>query len=80
MILPTFSPYYEYAMEGQEVIYYHLKKEEDFQLNTQDFIDFVLKSGADSVCVINPNNPNGWYIPSAEMRNIIESFKDLKLV
>ena len=34
----------------------------------------------DTVCLINPNNPNGGYVPSADMRKLLEAFSDLKLV
>ena len=80
IILPTFSPYYEYTRPDQEVIFYQLDPEKDFAFDVHDFAYFVLKNRADTVCIINPNNPNGGYINSADMTYLLEAFKDLKLV
>jgi len=35
VILPTFSSYYEFCNKNTEVIYYHLKKEDNFKLNVE---------------------------------------------
>lgn len=79
VILPTFSPYYEFLRDGQDAVFYRLRKEDDFSLDAEDFIDFVYKSGADTVCMINPNNPNGGYVPLAQMRQILDAFAHLRL-
>ena len=80
VILPTFSPYYEYLRSDQECFYYKLSPEDDFVLDCDDFVRFVRENGIDTVCLINPNNPNGGYIPSDRMRELLEAFSDLKLV
>ena len=80
VILPTFSPYYEYLREDQECFFYRLRPEDDFALDVDDFVEFVLSNRIDTVCLINPNNPNGGYVPTGDMRRLLEAFADLKLV
>lgn len=80
VILPTFSPYYEYARPDQEVVYYTLSRENDFALDVDDFIEFVVGNEIDTVCLINPNNPNGGYVPTEGMRKLLHAFEDLELV
>jgi histidinol-phosphate/aromatic aminotransferase/cobyric acid decarboxylase-like protein len=80
VILPTFSPYYEYLRSDQEVVYYKLSRETDFALDIDDFIDFVVKKRVDTVCLINPNNPNGGYVPAGGMQKLLQAFAHLQLV
>jgi histidinol-phosphate/aromatic aminotransferase/cobyric acid decarboxylase-like protein len=77
VILPTFSSYYEFVKEGQEVIYYRLKKEENYELNAEDFIAFVRREQPDSIVIINPNNPNGGYLNRETIIHLIENLKHL---
>ncbi len=78
--MPTFSPYYEYLRPDQKAFYYKLSREADFELEPDDFIEFVLGNAIDTVCLINPNNPNGGYVPARSMQRLLEAFADLKLV
>jgi histidinol-phosphate/aromatic aminotransferase/cobyric acid decarboxylase-like protein len=80
VILPTFSPYYEYLRPDQEVFFYHLSREADFELDVDDFAEFVERNRVDTVCLINPNNPNGWYTPKSDMRRLLERLASLELV
>jgi histidinol-phosphate/aromatic aminotransferase/cobyric acid decarboxylase-like protein len=80
VILPTFSPYYEYLRPDQEALFYRLRRESDFALNVDDFIEFVYSHGVDTVCLINPNNPNGGYVPADRMRQMLDAFAELRLV
>jgi histidinol-phosphate/aromatic aminotransferase/cobyric acid decarboxylase-like protein len=80
VIIPTFSPYYEYLRADQEAVYYRLRPENDFALDVDDFIAFVRANRVDTVCLINPNNPNGGYVPTADMRRLLHAFEDLPLV
>lgn len=80
VIIPTFSPYYEYARPDQEPVYYRLERENEFALDVDDFIAFVRRERIDTVCLINPNNPNGGYVNSADMRRMLEEFSGLDLV
>jgi len=80
VILPTFSPYYEYLRPDQQSFFYTLSRESDFALDVDDFIEFVLANEADTVCMINPNNPNGGYVPTESMRKLLAAFAELQLV
>jgi histidinol-phosphate/aromatic aminotransferase/cobyric acid decarboxylase-like protein len=60
--IPTFSSYYEYVKNKEHIIFYQLKKENNYVLDIQNYIDFVKKEKPDSIVLINPNNPNGDYI------------------
>jgi histidinol-phosphate/aromatic aminotransferase/cobyric acid decarboxylase-like protein len=80
VILPTFSPYYEYLRPDQRAFYYRLQAQDDFALDLDDFIAFVADSKIDTICLINPNNPNGGYVPAAGVRRLLNAFADLRLV
>jgi histidinol-phosphate/aromatic aminotransferase/cobyric acid decarboxylase-like protein len=79
VVLPTFSSYYEFTKPHQQVHYYHLKKEENFKLNIEQYIQFVRDQKADSAVLINPNNPDGGYLPFKDLLHIIESLKNLEV-
>lgn len=80
VILPTFSPYYEYLRPDQEAFFYTLSRDDDFALDVSDFARFVQDNRIDTVCLINPNNPNGGYVPVAAMRELLGWLSDLELV
>ena len=80
IVLPTFSPYYEYLLPDQESFFYKLTRNSDFALDVDDFIDFTLDNQVDTVCLINPNNPNGGYIPTVGMQKLLDAFAHLDLV
>lgn len=80
VVIPTFSPYYEYARPDQKPVYYRLERDNEFALDIDDFIGFVRRERIDTVCLINPNNPNGGYVCSADMRRMLDEFSDLELV
>jgi histidinol-phosphate/aromatic aminotransferase/cobyric acid decarboxylase-like protein len=70
--IPTFSPYYSFALPHTEVVFYELKKEENFRVDPDEYIAFVNKHKPDSIVLINPNNPDGGYIPHKEMLRILD--------
>lgn len=70
--IPTFSSYYEYAKPTDEVIYYNLKKETNFQLDIEDYIQTVRKIKPNTIVLINPNNPDGGYVESNSLKIILE--------
>lgn len=71
VIIPTFSSYYEYATSENEVIYYKLKKENNFELDIEDYINTVREVRPNTIILINPNNPDGGYIKSRDLERII---------
>lgn len=80
VILPTFSPYYEYLRPDQRAYFYTLSRDDDFAIDIDDFVRFVRSNRIDTVCLINPNNPNGGYVPTARMRELLDELSDLELV
>lgn len=69
--IPTFSSYYEFVKDGVEIIYNNLKKENDYRLDTNDLIEKVKNEKPDTVVIINPNNPDGGYIPIGNLRTLL---------
>ena len=69
--IPTFSSYYEYISNPEDVVFYNLKKEENFSLNVNHYIEFVKKHNPNTIVLINPNNPNGDYINEDEIEFLL---------
>ena len=78
--IPTFSSYYEFVTPQTQVIYYDLPKENDYKLCIESYIDFVKKHKPQSVIIINPNNPNGDYLPLDSMREILRNLAEVENV
>ena len=78
--LPTFSPYYEFARPDTRVIYHQLSKEQHFQLDVDAYLALVRREKPDTVVIINPNNPDGGYVPLADVRALLSAMRDVKNV
>ena len=70
IILPTFSSYYEFVRDDQEVVFYNLVKENNFEFNVDEYIQFVKSHNPDTIVLINPNNPNGGFIDRVTVSKI----------
>jgi len=75
--IPTFSSYYEFAKPDTEVVFYKIKKDKYFELDIDDYIDFVRRHDPNTVVIINPNNPDGGYIEYDKLKYIITELKDV---
>jgi len=72
---PTYSEYErEIALGGGTSLYYPLKEEENFILNTEDFKK-QLNESIDLLVICNPNNPTSTAIPRKTMRKILDECK-----
>tara|TARA_B100001250_G_scaffold412378_1_gene443428 strand:- start:10903 stop:12063 length:1161 start_codon:yes stop_codon:yes gene_type:complete len=80
VISPTFSSYYEFVKNSKEIVYFKLKKSEDYQLYPNKYIDFIKKEKPDTVVIINPNNPNGGYLNKKDFLYVIENLSHVKNV
>lgn len=69
--LPTFSPYYEFARPDVEVLFNTLSKHQDFRLDKSPFLDLIRQHRPDTVVIINPNNPDGGYIPKSMLNSLL---------
>ena len=78
VIIPTFSSYYEFIRKDTEVVFYNLKKENNFKLDVDDYIDFIKSEKPDSIVIINPNNPDGSYINNNSLLKITEELDFLE--
>ena len=78
--IPTFSSYYEFVKDGVEIIYNNLKKENDYRLDTNDLIEKVKTEKPDTVVIINPNNPDGGYIPIGNLRTLLAELATVETV
>ncbi|MCU0440919.1 MAG: histidinol-phosphate aminotransferase family protein [Bacteroidia bacterium] len=76
--IPTFSSYYEYAKEGVEVVYNQLLKEHDYAIDIEGYISRVKEEQPDTIVLINPNNPNGAYLTTDELRHIVTELHFVK--
>lgn len=74
IILPTFSTYYESTKEHL-IHYYHLKHENDFSLDIDDYINFLKETKPDVVLLVNPNNPTGTAISKKDVMKIYDSLE-----
>lgn len=75
VIGPTYSEYErEIALGGGTTFYYPLREEENFKLNTSDFIAH-LNDKIDFLVLCNPNNPTSTSITTKSMRLILDACK-----
>ncbi len=75
--LPTFSPYYEFARSDTQVVFNVLRKEDNFHFNPTAYLDLVRREQPDTVVLINPNNPDGGYIPHLVLRRMLEELRSV---
>ena len=80
LAIPTFSSYYEFAKEEIDIVYFPLKKEENYVLNVNKYLEFIKKEQPDTVVLINPNNPNGDYLAYEQMDILLSGLKEVKNV
>lgn len=59
-------------MPCKEVVFYKLHKNNNYALNADDYIQFVNQHKPDTIVIINPNNPSGFYLPLAQLKQIVE--------
>jgi histidinol-phosphate/aromatic aminotransferase/cobyric acid decarboxylase-like protein len=71
VIIPTFSSYYEYVKVKDNIVFYNLKKENNYCLDVYNYIEFVKKEKPNSIVLINPNNPNGDYLNKDDIYHIL---------
>ncbi len=75
VIGPTYSEYErEIALGGGTTLYYPLREEDGFVLDTTAFIS-RLKDDIDLLVLCNPNNPTSTCIPDRHMRRILDACK-----
>lgn len=73
---PTYSEYArELSLNGGSMDFYNLKKEQDFQLDIDDFIT-TLKTDYQLAIICNPNNPTSSALTTSEMERILVACRE----
>ena len=68
---PTYSEYArELSLVGGSMEYYHLREEQDFVLDIDDFLSYIV-ADVDMVILCNPNNPTSSAVSCQDMERII---------
>ena len=80
VIVPTFSPYYEFATPDHQVTTFRSHKEDGFALDPAQYVNSVNKSGADAAILISPNNPDGYMIPRDDLTWILDQLSHLRTI
>lgn len=78
--IPTFSSYYEFIKEGVEIVFNKLLKEEQYELNIEKYVSFIKEHKPDTIVLINPNNPNGGYIPYEDLLMVIKELNFVETI
>jgi histidinol-phosphate/aromatic aminotransferase/cobyric acid decarboxylase-like protein len=69
--LPTFSSYYEFAQGRVDIAFHTLSKDDEFRLDPEEYLAKVREVDPDLIVLINPNNPDGSYLPHEDLLTII---------
>eukprot|EP01105_Mastigella_eilhardi_P019025 TRINITY_DN4459_c0_g1_i2.p1 TRINITY_DN4459_c0_g1~~TRINITY_DN4459_c0_g1_i2.p1 ORF type:complete len:398 (-),score=129.51 TRINITY_DN4459_c0_g1_i2:63-1256(-) len=74
IMLPTFSPYHEYANKETIIHYYPLTKTETgFTLDHEHLLQYCITNEINNIVIINPNNPDGSYIERDDLRVFLKN-------
>ncbi len=80
IIVPTFSPYYEFVSPGVEISYHHLQKNQSFLLDSEAYLADVQRYQPQTVVLINPNNPNGGYLSLSAITKLLDQLTQVEQV
>ena len=78
--IPTFSAYYEFTKPNCKIIYNKQKKEDQYLLDSKKYIELAKKEKPDTAIIINPNNPDGRYLPLEEIHYILEELQEIETI
>ncbi|ADR22642.1 aminotransferase [Marivirga tractuosa] len=76
--IPTFSSYYEFLKNPDNICFYQLSANKNFELDVDDYIKFIFDNNVDNVILINPNNPNGSYLKKKDLTKLLKALKHVK--
>jgi len=72
--LPTFSTYYEVAENvSNNCYYYKFKKENNYELDVDHYMEWIKATNPGVVVLVNPNNPTGTLIKKDDVLKIWKS-------
>lgn len=78
--IPTFSSYYEFVRNDAKVLLYKLPKEQNYTLDIEAYTKFIQDYNAKNALLINPNNPDGGYIPYDTLRECLARLRHLDTI
>jgi histidinol-phosphate/aromatic aminotransferase/cobyric acid decarboxylase-like protein len=79
--IPTFGRWTDQPMEtGKRVDMFPLREVDRFALNVDEYVRFIRARGSRVAVLVNPNNPDGGYLPRREVIRFMDELADLDLV
>ena len=76
IMLPTFSPYYEYVNKSTTTIHYYplIKGEDRYYFDIENLFYYCITNEINNIVIINPNNPDGSLVSKEKMKELLEKF------
>ena len=78
--IPTYSSYYESVRNNVKINFFQLREDENFRLSLSKYEEFIKSTNSRIAVIINPNNPNGDYVCTADLREFCQNNRDLDLI
>lgn len=78
IITPTFSTYYEFDFEN--ILFYKTYKENNFEFDKKELVNFCLENDVEVLVIVNPNNPTGTILKKEELKYIIKNLKKTNII
>ena len=78
--IPTYSSYYESISSDSQMAYFQLDRASSFELDLEEYSEFIARSKANIAVIINPNNPNGGYVKKAALEQFCAQNQELDLI
>ncbi|EHL18950.1 pyridoxal phosphate-dependent aminotransferase [Peptoanaerobacter stomatis] len=74
VLSPAYSEYEKELLKiNSNISKYFLKSENNFQINLDEFIDFINKNEINTAIICNPNNPTGTILTNTQIKQILQS-------
>lgn len=78
--IPTFSEYIDKIQNHEKVKLFQLPADNKYQLDLDEYADWLEDKKLSSALIINPGNPTGQLISIEQLKGFLTRMKDLKLV
>lgn len=78
--VPTFSEYIEKVQNQQKVRLFQLPADKQYQLDLEEYADWLVDEEISSALIINPGNPTGQLLSVENITGFLNRMKHLKLV
>ncbi len=78
--VPTFSEYIDKLRSSNRVKLFQLPADRMYQLDLDDYSQWIIREKLSAALIINPGNPTGQFIPIEKIISFLEKMSQLKLV